>query len=462
MATPYYNAEAPIIVQGQVVNTDGNYNGQKLVGTAWSKNNHLIQASTYNHTTDDDVGWTKGEQQPRHFRDVFWAVLFYVHLIAVGFATIKYAPLMAEDLAEGYTSGAQNRRLFSMTRLLEDGEGNNDDDVDMGTIGIILAASGLAGFLISSLAMAFMMKFAEGLIKASLFFNLLVFGGMTVFLLSTGVYQLAILSVLGFLVSVYYVFVVWKRIPFAASNLVTAITATRANMGLAFFAYTNLFISFLWSVWWAIAFVGTSYVLGDCDAEANCESEVNGGLVFLFLVSYFWTAQVVKNVVHVTVAGTVSTWWFTPVEAASCCSQGVRNSYVRSITTSFGSICLGSLIVAIIQAVKEILHSMRQQNDSILVCFAECLMGCLESLMEYFNQWAFVFVGVYGYSFMEAGRNVMALFKSRGWTAIIADFLVDTVLLMVSLAVGVLTGLVGLAIGSMINLGDTTLAGAFM
>ena len=56
---------------------------------------------------------------------------------------------------------------------------------------------------------------------------------------------------------------------------------------------------------------------------------------------------------------------------------------------------------------------------------------------------------------MEAGMNVMALFKNRGWTAIIADVLVDTVLLMVSLGVGVLTGIVGVIFGAgMVQLGD--------
>jgi hypothetical protein len=32
---------------------------------------------------------------------------------------------------------------------------------------------------------------------------------------------------------------------------------------------------------------------------------------------------------------------------------------------------------------------------------------------QYFNKWAFVYVGLYGFSFMESGKNVMALFHSR-------------------------------------------------
>ena len=72
-------------------------------------------------------------------------------------------------------------------------------------------------------------------------------------------------------------------------------------------------------------------------------------------------------------------------------------------------------IVAIIQATKEIARQMREQDDGILLCCAECLLGCLEALAEYFNKWAFVYVGLYGYSFIDSGKNVMTLFKTRGW-----------------------------------------------
>ena len=51
-------------------------------------------------------------------------------------------------------------------------------------------------------------------------------------------------------------------------------------------------------------------------------------------------------------------------------------------------------------------------------------MGIIEAIVEYFNRWAFIYVGLYGYSFMEAGQNVMTLFKARGWTMIITDDLV--------------------------------------
>lgn len=52
------------------------------------------------------------------------------------------------------------------------------------------------------------------------------------------------------------------------------------------------------------------------------------------------------------------------------------------------------------------------------------------------------------YSFMEAGKNVMTLFRSRGWTSIIADMLVDSVLSMVAIGVGVLTGIICIVVSA--------------
>jgi hypothetical protein len=430
MSSAYVNAEhgtVPVVLQGQKV--------------------------PFGQSLEVEKAWTRGEVQPRGCRDAFWAVLFYVHIGLVGYATARFVPVMADDVAQDYASGAQ--------RFLEQDAGGEGFSIDTATVLLILGTAGLAGIVLTSLALAFMMKFATCLIKTALIFNMVLTAVMAILAIISGVVPMAIVFSIGFLLSAYYCYIVWSKIPFSASTLVTATTAVKANIGLAFFSYTNLFVTFLWSFWWAIVFIATSYVLGDCQADGTCNNDINGGVVFLFLVSYFWTSQVIKNVVHTTVAGTVGTFWFTPQEAGSCCSQGVRDSYFRSVTTSFGSICLGSLIVAVIQAAREMMRAMREQGDSMLFCVAECLLGCIESLAEYFNQWAFVYVGLYGFAFMEAGKSVIELFKARGWTSIIADMMIDTVLLLISVVVAILTGVVGIIVGGLAEQDSTILLGAF-
>lgn len=92
------------------------------------------------------------------------------------------------------------------------------------------------------------------------------------------------------------------------------------------------------------------------------------------------------------------------------------------------------------------------------------------SILEYFNKWAFVYVGLYvstqylchllafinylphkhrsfnlqGYSYIEAGKSVITLFKNRGWEAIIADDLIGNVFFFISLCVGGLCAAFGL------------------
>ena len=436
-STPYYSASnaRPVVVQGKPLSQT------PQVG--------------YDHKNSGAVGLISSSDPTSHrqggCRDAFWAVLFYAHLGFLGIATFKYVPDYVSGVYENVAQGQGGRFLRS---LQDNNDGEEELDIDpsalLGTVGV----SAIIGLLLSTFALSFMSSFAETLIKIALWFNILVFGLMGLAGVLTGSIEMGLMGFMLCGFSAYYAYRVWARIPFAASNLVTAVAAVRQNLGLAFYAYWSVILLFVWTLWWAVTNIATLYVVSGCDADGQCESGFSGPLVFAFILSFYWTAQVISNVVHVTTAGTVAEWWYDPISANGCCSSAVRNSYVRSLTTSFGSICLGSLIVAIIQTLRRYFQSLRENGDSFLACCAECLIGCIENLVEYFNKWAFVFVAIHGFSFMEAGKNAMALFRQRGWTAIISDMMVDSVLSLVSLGIGLITGLLALAFGVSVGLSD--------
>jgi len=54
-----------------------------------------------------------------------------------------------------------------------------------------------------------------------------------------------------------------------------------------------------------------------------------------------------------------------------------------------------------------------------------------------------------GYSYLDAGKNVMTLFRNKGWTTIITDNLAENVLFMISIMIGLLTGVVGSIVASL-------------
>ena len=85
-------------------------------------------------------------------------------------------------------------------------------------------------------------------------------------------------------------------------------------------------------------------------------------------------------------------------------------SLCSALTTSFGSICFGSLIVAIIQTLRELASQAQNQREgNILACLAQCILSCIESLVEFFNRWAYVYVGLYGYSYLEVSSRPRSL-----------------------------------------------------
>lgn len=48
--------------------------------------------------------------------------------------------------------------------------------------------------------------------------------------------------------------------------------------------------------------------------------------------------------------------------------------------------CNSSPCATSIQTIKEMAHQAREQGDSALLCCAECILSCIESLVEYFNK----------------------------------------------------------------------------
>lgn len=133
----------------------------------------------------------------------------------------------------------------------------------------------------------------------------------------------------------------------------------------------------------------------------------------------YWGVQVIKGIIQTTVSGTVGCWWFQPHREAA-----VRGSLFRSVTTSFGSICFGSLLVAAVQSLHAILRTINSQhrritnrNRNLANEFCVCCLGRLlewvEQALLYFNKYAFCYVAAYGTSFIESGRRVTELFERR-------------------------------------------------
>mmetsp|Transcript_6068 Transcript_6068/g.11495 ORF Transcript_6068/g.11495 Transcript_6068/m.11495 type:complete len:616 (+) Transcript_6068:183-2030(+) len=235
----------------------------------------------------------------------------------------------------------------------------------------------------------------------------------------------------------------WKNIPFAASTMRTGVTACKSNLGVFTFAFFTPLLNVLILTVQTMALVTILNFLGAFEEQDAATSKTSVYMaVTLFILSVFWTWEVTKNVSVAIVSGAVGTWWFTPREASSFCSSAVTGSIRRATTYSFGSICFGSLIVTVLNVANDSLIRLRQSKQCLLLfCVVQCLLELLEKLAEYFNKWAMIYVGLYGYDFLTAGKSAVTLFKARGWSSIISNNLVHRALMTVATFISLATGL---------------------
>ena len=313
MSSMYYKAreDGPVVVHGQDVRTDGAFSQALSPAQTHNMQSPPLSASQYQAE----------EPPPRGCRDAIFGIAFYAHLGVIAWAAATYTPTMARDVGEGVVNHMDQwggrRRLNEEAD--NDGFNINFDAVHLTMITVI---SAFLAFVLSSFALGLMISCAQPLIKMALIFNIVLSGVLMAVFFASGAMPLGVFFLILFLIASYYAYKVWARVPYAAANLVTAVTAVRANMGLAVYAYWSVIVLFLWSIVWALSSSSTIFVTAGCNAEGECENSVSGILIFLFFLSYYWTTQVIANVVHVTTAGTVGTWWFHPTEARGCCSKG--------------------------------------------------------------------------------------------------------------------------------------------
>lgn len=442
----------------------------------------------------DESGWAHGQVQPKACRDWFWGVLFLAQ-----FAVVVTLAVM------GVVNLVREGSRWSPFNDYDDDDGSPSNPTDDGSHNggggdaNLINGAGLWFFLtitgsvvaISSLLMHCLlgalspMMIQISLVASPVCFGLIFVAAMIVFNL-----PLAFFSLFASAIGVFYAWGVWHRIPFASANIDLAMRALGDNHGLWVLAYAMTLKAVLWTLLWTCTFLqvfafshGWVYECDDegrtddASAPPSCRLSARGKCIAVGLfLSLFWTAEVLKNLFHTTIAGVVGTWWFAPDEArsssagaggtggrsCSCCrtwcgcSPAIYDSWVRSCVYSFGSICLGSLLVGLMRVVQLIVRCGRQQREqsrdpsqggSLCLCLLQCVVDYLEYLLEYINQWSFVYVGLYGYDYWTAGKQVTTLLKQRGWSVIVNDQLVSRSLSMMSTLIGVVTGVIGVMVG---------------
>ena len=305
-----------------------------------------------------------GEVQPARWRDV-WAVLLF--LTKQGFIVYLAAQW-----------GYPHLRMSVIT----DGD---TVTVRYGAVLRLIAVVGSLALLVGLATLTVLTRVAKHLIQGSLLGATAANVGLAVFFFTQGSVAGGVFAVCMALWTAVYARAVWHRTALAASHLTTSLTAVRTHgKGILTVAAGTAVAMCLWFGIWMVAALGV-YTRHVTSTDGTPHMSVAAAA--LLLLSLFWTTEVSRNIVHVTTAGTVGTWWFSPQDDAT--GAAVWDSWTRAVTFSLGSICLGSLLTAVFHLLHTLARTARRQgrSASMLLCVLECALRCTERLLTYFNKW---------------------------------------------------------------------------
>lgn len=227
-----------------------------------------------------------------------------------------------------------------------------------------------------------------------------------------------------------------RRIPFSATIMRTATKVVNHHKSLFASQIVMLGASCTFLFFWMNALIPSMY-----RADSDATTPWDGFITLFSVFTFFWVMQVMVNVVLVTTCGVVATWYFLGGEDRMP-KNATRKSFVRAITTSFGSICFGSLLLASIQFLRWLVQVSRRNNEqNFLTCILNCILAMLQGIVEYVNRYAYVHIAMYGYDYLTAAKHTLELFNQCLVSGLYNDCLVDSTLNLMNLSFSLLVGL---------------------
>ena len=141
-----------------------------------------------------------------------------------------------------------------------------------------------------------------------------------------------------------------KRIPLAKIILVSVIRAADSYKSVYVMALSFLIVQTAWSVWsaWTLIAVYQRFTPGAEGAGSSASSASVTGLIVLVVFAYYWTSELIKAVAYTSTAGVFGTWYYSATKPA----HAAMSSLKRCLTYSFGSLCFGSLILALLDIIR--------------------------------------------------------------------------------------------------------------
>ncbi|KAK5575680.1 hypothetical protein RB653_006813 [Dictyostelium firmibasis] len=285
------------------------------------------------------------------------------------------------------------------------------------------------------------------MIKTS-FFSLIISGVLFIGLLvGNGWYVWGILFGLALLTLILFYFSNKDKIPFTGIMISLVLRIIEKYPSTLLVSFISLTLSCIYWYIWLFSF-GCLY-----------QQEYWNALIYVKVIFYvfnlYWTHYVITYTCYSIISGLVASWYFFADEEFN--NMPIRpcaSSLYRSMTTSFGSIAFGSLLVCLVQMVQFFCRGFaRIPGFQFLFCSCfEFLAFAFNRMLFTFNVYSFSMVSIYGQSFCNSSKKTYNLMVNNNQKLFATHNYMLITTLSVSLSMFLIIGFIVTMIMATINL----------
>ncbi|KAK5654922.1 hypothetical protein OQA88_6678 [Cercophora sp. LCS_1] len=369
-------------------------------------------------------------QNPK-WNDLWAGILFLA--VCAGFVAVSGISIQGYAATRGTNSGGINGQLntFSLTTHT------------IWLFGWVLLTAIVLSYAYMWAARAFTKQFIwiTGVLN-------IVFGLATAIYMLYRKYYSGGIVFLIFVIFLAFAFYTWiPRIPFSVLMLQTAIDVAKRHGHVYVVSAIGGFLATVFAAWYSVTLVAVYVKYEPSSNNPACRQGAGGcgsgkviGLIVFITFASYWISEWLKNTIHTTIAGVYGSWYF---QSKSYPTKVTRGALRRALTYSFGSISLGSLVVAIINFLRQLCSIARSSAaaegdifQTIIWCIVGCLIGILDWAVQFLNRYAFAHIALYGKAYIPAAKDTWTMIKDRGIDALVNECLIGPVLGMGATFVG--------------------------
>lgn len=160
-------------------------------------------------------------------------------------------------------------------------------------------------------------------------------------------------------------------------------------------------------------------------------------MVFYHIFGCLWGWGVITGFNQVSIAGAIASYYWT-LNKRNMPRFPLFQAVVRTLLYHMGSICIGAMLLAIVQFLRVLLRVFQWHAKGLkkipgskwIFCCIDCCLKCLTSIVKWMNKNAYIIMALEGTAFCKSASTAFGLLTRNAFKLLAIDFISTFVLFL--------------------------------